>query len=285
LALRYDSCGFAGNAFLAIYGSLPPEEELRVDLERGAIFDASAMDYDQYRPSYPNVVVREVVSLSNLRSSSRLLEIGCGTGKATVPFAARGFTIDCVDPGKKLIAFAERNCRWWQSVVFMTGRFEEVHLEPYAYDLIYSAQAFHWVDPTVRLQKVSRLLREDGCLALMYNYPGKQKDNVLKFITDDIKEESDGKLTAWDYMEEVADWEREIRSSGLFKKTKIMRHRWTQQYNSEKYAGLFRTYSDFLSLPKRIQKKVLGCMRRIIKSNGGYIHRSYDCVLIHSRKR
>jgi hypothetical protein len=40
-----------------------------------------------------------------------------------------------------------------------------------------------------------------------------------------------------------------------------------------RYAGLFRTYSDFLSR-----------MRDIIKGNGGCVWRSYDCALIHAQK-
>jgi SAM-dependent methyltransferase len=82
-----------------------------VDIKRGKLFESSALDYDQFRPSYPDKIINELVSLSNLRSSSRLLEVGCGTGKATVRLAARGYLIDCVDPGKSLIAFAKRNCR------------------------------------------------------------------------------------------------------------------------------------------------------------------------------
>ena len=257
---------------------------MTIDRRRGALFEASAFDYDLYRPSYPLEVIREAVSLSNLRSSSRLLEIGCGTGKATLPFASRGFMIDCIDPGKRLIDFARQNCRAWPNASFTRGTFEEVRLEPRYYDLVYSAQAFHWVDPGIRLRKAADALVERGSLALLYNYPGKTKDRVVPLLNDAIEEASGGMLKAWDYGDEIADWTREIGSSGLFRGIRLLRHQWMQSYNAERYTGLFRTYSDFLSLPRPARRKVLQRIREVIQGNGGSLCRSYDCVLIHAQK-
>jgi SAM-dependent methyltransferase len=257
---------------------------METDRKRGALFETAALDYDSYRPSYPIVVICEIVSLSNLKSSSRLLEVGCGTGKATVHFASRGYMIDCLDPGKRLIAFAKRSCKAWPNVSFRIGTFEDVQLQAGSYDLIYAAQAFHWVDPKLRLSKAAALLRDGGSLALLYNYPGRKKNSVLRSLNQAVTEESVGKMKAWDYTEQVADWKREILKSGLFRKVRLRRHQWVHQYSAEGYAGLFRTYSDFLSLPRGTQEKVLSRVREIINGNGGFLSRSYDCVLIHAHK-
>lgn len=262
-----------------------PEGLLKFELKRGAVFDAAAIDYDTYRPSYPVEVVREVVSLSSLRSSSRLLEIGCGTGKATMQFASRGYMIDCVDPGRNLVALARRNCQRWQNVSFKIGKFEDVDFDAASYDLIYSAQAFHWVDPAVRLQKTARLLASEGSLALLYNYPGRHKDSVLEELGARIRKETRGKLKVWDYGGDVANWVRELKSCGLFKKVKLLKHRWACEYDAERYAGLFRTYSDFLSLPRAVQRNVMKRIEEVINRNGGRVRRSYDCVLIHAQRR
>jgi SAM-dependent methyltransferase len=257
---------------------------MQLDLRRGALFDASALDYDRYRPGYPAEAIGTVVSLSGLKSSSRLLEIGCGTGKATVHFASRGFMIECVDPGQRLIALARHNCRRWPNVTFRNGSFESVHLEAQHYDLVYSAQAFHWVDPRIRLPKTAALLPANGSLALLYNYPGKAKDGVLRLLNEAIEEESDGRLEAWDYAAELTALKREIRACGLFRGIKLLRYRWTNRYSAEGYTGLFRTYSDFLSLSRRTQERVLHRIRMMIRANGGYIDRPYDCVLIHAHR-
>jgi ubiquinone/menaquinone biosynthesis C-methylase UbiE len=255
-----------------------------IDLGRGILFEDYALDYEQYRPGYPRVIVNEIVSLSNLKSSSRVLEVGCGTGKATVQFACRGYMMDCVDPGERLVSFAKRNCQSFKNVAFQIGRFEDVQLEENRYDLVISAHAFHWVEPSVRLCKAVRVLSPNGSLALLYNYPGKRKDRVMETLTDAIGEESRGKLTTWDYLEEVAGWIREIESSSIFRDVKVIRHQWAIMYGAEGYAGLFRTYPDYLSLSKSVQRKIVNRIREIIKRNGGTVRWSYDCVLIHAKR-
>ena len=57
-------------------------------------FNTSAEWYDQIRPGYPEALVDDVISLSAIPEDGRILEIGCGTGKATEMFASRGYAID-----------------------------------------------------------------------------------------------------------------------------------------------------------------------------------------------
>ena len=255
------------------------------DIRRGSVFETCALDYDQYRPGYPGAVVDEAIALAGLRSSSRLLEIGCGTGKATVSFAAHGYTMDCIDPGRRLIGFAQRNCRHWPQVTFAVGRFEDMPLPAESYDMVLSAQAFHWVEPEGRMERVARVLRSGGSLVLLQNYPGKEIDAGIRELSEAIEEESRGALRPWDYFDAVADLRREISSCGLFDEPSIARHRWKRQYTAEGYAGLFRTYSDFLSLPRRVQRGIAGRIRAVVDCHGGRVTRSYDTILVHARRR
>lgn len=48
-----------------------------------ATFDRVASMYDESRPGYPETLVEDVVSLSGILPEGCILEIGCGTGKAT----------------------------------------------------------------------------------------------------------------------------------------------------------------------------------------------------------
>ena len=258
---------------------------MRFDIKRGKLFDSLAMDYDRFRPGYPRAIINEVVALSSLKSSSRLFEIGCGTGKATVHFASHGYLIDCVDPGKKLLGLAKENCRNWPQVSFQLGKFEEASVEADSYDLVYSAQAFHWVDPAVRMIKVARALKAGGSLALLQNYPGKEVDSTIETLAAAIQMESRGAMEPWDYFEDLSNLMDEIEDCGFFEAPTLVRHRWTQKYSAESYAGLFRTYSDFLSLPKRTQGRISGRIMEIVKGNGGEVTRSYDSIMLHARRK
>jgi ubiquinone/menaquinone biosynthesis C-methylase UbiE len=53
-------------------------------------FDRTALLYDKVRPGYPEELFEDVVSLSGVPAGGRVLEVGCGTGQATLPLARRG---------------------------------------------------------------------------------------------------------------------------------------------------------------------------------------------------
>jgi ubiquinone/menaquinone biosynthesis C-methylase UbiE len=63
-----------------------PEESRRTRLSR--IFDEDAELYDRARPGYPTELYDDLAELAGVRTGSRVLEVGCGTGQATVPPAA-----------------------------------------------------------------------------------------------------------------------------------------------------------------------------------------------------
>jgi 16S rRNA A1518/A1519 N6-dimethyltransferase RsmA/KsgA/DIM1 with predicted DNA glycosylase/AP lyase activity len=72
-------------------------------------FDSAAPLYHRAPPGYPEELYDELARLAALRPGDRLLEAGCGTGKATVPLARRGFRITCFELGAALAAEARRN--------------------------------------------------------------------------------------------------------------------------------------------------------------------------------
>ena len=134
---------------------------------QGEVFDAVAEAYDRERPSYPDELVDAACSLAALGAGSRVLEVGCGTGKLTEALVARGLAVDAVDPGANMIAFARKRVRDADTVEFHLGRFEELALPEQVFDAVFSAAAFHWIDPKVGWAKAARCLRPGGTLALI----------------------------------------------------------------------------------------------------------------------
>ena len=125
-------------------------------------FDGAASLYDDVRPGYPEDLFDDVVSLSGIPSGGRILEIGCGTGQATVPFARRGYRILCIELGENMAAVARRNLEGYPQSEVRTGAFEEWTLQEKAFDLAISATAFHWLDPAVAYPKVAGALETEG---------------------------------------------------------------------------------------------------------------------------
>ncbi len=112
-------------------------------------FDGAALIYDEVRSGYPEELFDDVVALSGIPPCGCVLEIGCGTGQATVPLARRGYRVLCVELGENLAAVARRNLASYPQVEVWTGDFETYPLQEGALDLAVSATAFHWLDPAV----------------------------------------------------------------------------------------------------------------------------------------
>ena len=60
-------------------------------MERRESFNTAAQLYDEARPSYPDVAINWILDRTNIASDDTLLEIGPGTGQATLKFAERGY--------------------------------------------------------------------------------------------------------------------------------------------------------------------------------------------------
>ena len=150
------------------------------------MFDQTADYYDQFRPSYPAEIIDMILSTTRVNADSRLLEIGSGSGKATQLFASHSLRIDCIDPGERLVERGRIKFAECQNISFDLGRFEEAALQPKQYDLIFSAQAFHWIPQLVGYEKCAYTLKDDGYIALFWNMyitRNKSIDNELVQIS------------------------------------------------------------------------------------------------------
>jgi SAM-dependent methyltransferase len=132
------------------------------------VFDGIADQYDAVRLGYPATLVDACMSRGGLRPGSRVLEVGCGTGKLTELLAARELEVVAVDPGPNMVEAARRRLGALNDRVrFQIATFEEARLPEAAFDGLFSATAFHWPDPAVSWQKAAFHLETGGLLALL----------------------------------------------------------------------------------------------------------------------
>jgi SAM-dependent methyltransferase len=144
------------------------------------MFDTVANEYDRHRPTYPDQLIDRACELGDLSAGDRVLEIGCGTGQLTRSLVARGLHVTAVEPGANLIELAGRDVHGPGTLEFVNDRFEDARVEG-GFAAVFSASAFHWVDPDVSWAKVAESLSADGILALL-QYSGLRHKDVA---TDD----------------------------------------------------------------------------------------------------
>src|SRR5215213_11784525 len=218
-------------------------------------FDEAASLYDEVRPGYPEDLFDDIVSLSGIPAGGRILEIGCGTGQATLPFARCGYRILCIELGQNMAAVARRNLEGYPNAEVRTEAFEEWPLQEEAFDLAISATAFHWLDPAVAYPKSARALREGGSLALFWNVHvhSDASEGFFEAAQRIYEREAPEIVGPEDHKglprpHEVPDRTEEIEASGIFGKVTTRHYRWDETYDSEGYLRVLSTYSGHRNL-------------------------------------
>jgi ubiquinone/menaquinone biosynthesis C-methylase UbiE len=133
----------------------------------GKVFDEIAAEYDRHRPTYPDELIDQACQAAGIGSGDHVLEVGCGSGQLTRGLAARGLRVTALEPGKNLIALARQNLEDAGAVEFVNAQFEDASLPREQFRAVFSASAFHWVDPKVSWRKAADVLVPAGTLALV----------------------------------------------------------------------------------------------------------------------
>jgi SAM-dependent methyltransferase len=248
-------------------------------------FDGVADFYDAYRPEYPAELVECVISTTGIPPNGKILEVGSGTGKATASFACKGYSILCVEPGKNLVSIAAQRLRDFPNVEFEATTFEEWDERPGEFDLVMSAQAFHWVPKEVGFAKAARALKANGYLALFWNmYPDPEGEifRELDKVYQECVPEMMSRIVS--YEETIWQREKDIVESSCFGSIEVRRFPWSARYDTKQYLGLLNTYSDHLRLPEEKRASLFEGVAEVINQHGGYIEKPYLAVLYLARK-
>lgn len=258
-----------------------------------AVFDEAALLYDEARPGYPEELFDDVVSLSGIPQGGRILEIGCGTGQATVPLARRGYRILCVELGENLAAVARRNLGAYPRAEIHVGPFEEWQPQGEPFDLAISATAFHWLDPEVAYPRVADALGEAGSLALFWSVHvhTEAAGGVFEEVQKVYAREAPEIVGPEDHKgpprpEDVPSKTPEIERSGRFEVTATRTHRWDETYDTSGYLSVLNTYSGHRSLAKHTHDRLFRGIASLIDQRfGGSITKGYLTTLYVARKR
>lgn len=248
-----------------------------IDKRRAQTFNQVAQLYNAARPSYPLDLIEDVVRLAPLSATAQILEIGAGTGKATLPFAQRGYTLHCLEPGDQMATVAAENLRAYPKVTLETVTFEDWPLQAATYDLVMSAQAFHWVDPEVGYRKAAQALKPTGSLALIWNIADEASSEVAQELDQIYTAHADWRLQPFE--ERQKEKAQELSNSPYFLTPTVKQYAWSQHYTTQQYLDLVATQSDYLIQPAEQQRELLAAIASVLDHNGGVV-RPYVSVLL-----
>jgi SAM-dependent methyltransferase len=247
-------------------------------------FDRASDLYQHARPDYPAALYERLVEVTELRAGSRLLEIGCATGKATLPLAARGFRITGVEIGPALASAARRNLAGFDNVEIVEAAFEHWEARAASYDMVFAATAWHWIDPAIRYPRAADALRSRGYLAFwdavhVIPYRGDHFFEELQEIYDEIGEGVPAG-TPIPRPGELDDRRGEIERSGLFEVVDIRQFDWETTYSAAEYIDLLNTFSGHIAMQEWQRARLYSEIRRRLRERpDGRLRRHWGGVL------
>ncbi|MGO8950305.1 MAG: class I SAM-dependent methyltransferase [Ktedonobacterales bacterium] len=290
---------------------MPPHYPLDENrLRRRASFNTDASLYDTARPNYPESLFDDLILLSGIPAAGEILEIGSGTGKATLPLARRGFAILGIELGDQMAALAREKLAAYPKVRIEIGAFEEWPVPDGAFDLAVSASAWHWIDPAIGYKKVAQALKPSGSLALLWSSQ-RRGDNAARDIggasgTANAEDDSVAFTLAF---QEVADrvapqlaqaradrrdsggaW-RFVRSdaleaSGFFKAPEVRTYTWGTTYDTTSYLRLLDSYSSYRVLDVDLHEQLFDAIGEVIEARfGGRVTRQWRAELYVAERR
>lgn len=273
---------------------MPPEHAASEANTRDRLkvtFESRADEYHAARPDYPDELYDALVASARLQPAAQLLEVGCGTGKATIPLAARGFEITALEPGPRLSAAARANLAGYEQVRVVQQPFEAWRpSEGEQLDLVYAATAWHWVDPAVGYDLAWHCLRPGGHLAVWMAQHVLPDDADPFFLEiQDVYDEIGNSLPSEDYFPRPGSLPTDrvaIESSGLFAVTLELEFIWTRRYTADQYIALLDTFSSHIDMAAWQRDRLYGEIRRRLAARpDGTVRRHWGAVLQLARRR
>jgi SAM-dependent methyltransferase len=239
--------------------------------------------YDRARPSYPSQVFQDLAELARLPEAARIVEIGCGTGQATIPLAERGYRVTCVELGEQLSAFARRRLSPFPNIEIVNSGFETWQPSQADYDAVVAFTAFHWIDPGLRYPKAASVLRDGGSLAVVATHHVLLDDGDRFFadVQEDyiaFTDESDESPPP--HPDRVDDLTAEIDASGCFRNVAARRYVWDLIYTADEYVALLDTYSGHRALVDETRRQLYERIHSRIESRPDHrVRKTYLATL------
>ena len=249
-------------------------------------FDTVAPTYEKLRPGYVEELYQTLFRYIPIDENSNVVEVGSGGGQATAPMIKTGCQLTAVECGEQFSALLKDKFKEYQKFSVITGRFEDTVFEDDAFDLVFSASAFHWVPEKIGYEKVFSMLKRGGAFARFANHPYRDKgDPALSQEIDELYDQyyyynryyNRERETISEYTEQQAKELAMIASKYGFSDIRYALFYRERAFSAKEYIELLGTYSDHIAMAENIRTEFFAKIEEAIHKHGGRIT-IYDTI-------
>ena len=255
--------------------------------ELGRSFDASADEYLRARSEYPSELIEHIIGAAKLGPGSKLLDVGCGSGQATIAFSSRGYHVVAIDPAEQALNLLSDRSTGTSKIEIVRSTLEEFEAPDSSFDLVICAQSFHWFDPEIASSSLSRLLRPQGHVMLFWHMqdvvPGTQQAELLALNSkyfDGFPRMNPPEYSP-DFLEAMS---KILRNHNEISNIQLSEYPWLQSYSRSMFGSLFHSWSKYSTLPSETKEAIDLDLADYLDSLAGDPQIGYRTCLIHGQR-
>jgi SAM-dependent methyltransferase len=234
-------------------------------------FGADAQRYDRTRPSYPQELIERIAT------DASVLDVGCGTGIAARQFQAAGCTVLGVDVDPRMAELAP--------VEVEIARFEDWDPRGRRFDVVASAQTWHWIDPVAGAKKAAEV---SDTLAVFWNVMKPAPEIARAFAAVYERVAPDLPFKPWATLD-AYDGIIDRAAQGMqphFAEPERLRIPWEREYTRDEWLEQVPTHGGHNRLPPDVQAQLLEGIGAAVDALGGrFTMTYYAAALIASASR
>lgn len=217
----------------------------RESVERARSFGSAALDYDRYRPGYPD----EAATLFGPIAERTVVDVGAGTGLFTAFLARLGAHVIAVeiDP---LMADVLRAAV--PSATVYVAPAEALPLEDASADVVACSSAWHWFTQPQAASEFARVVRPGGDVFALWN----GFDEDVSWLEEVRQLREPNRQSSFARRHRAADFPDE-----WFTDVTPVKLTWTWSRTIEEVVQVFGTYSGLLTQPEEDRARVLDDVR------------------------
>lgn len=107
----------------------------------------------------------DTIAASGIQRNAAILDVACGDGSASAPFAQNGFPVTGIDTSASAIEAARARI---PQASFVEGRAEALPFPEARFDVVLCAQSIHLIERSAALREMTRVLKPGGVLAIWW---------------------------------------------------------------------------------------------------------------------
>jgi SAM-dependent methyltransferase len=252
---------------------------LHDDRSRAESFGSIAALYDRARPSYPPALVDDLVA----DEPRAALDVGCGTGIAGALLAARGAEVLGVEIDERMAALARG-----RGLRVEIDAFERWEPAGRTFDLLISAQSWHWIEPVTGAAKAATALRPAGRACLFWNLgdpPAEMRERLAPVYERFAPELESYSIVLGGGHDTIEAAAAGINASGRFEAAQVRRFPWTEHYTTASWLEYLSSHSDHQAMAPARLERLLDAVGETLAALGGSFELAFEAVLVDARRR